>query len=652
MFFRSNTRYPQAPASSWTPANWSSDDGELVGWWRADAGAFDAVTGGNSCDHGDIVYRLEDQSGKGYHLQSGMSGIDATKLPVYVEPPYGLPFLRWNQRSTGGTTSSLTHPNSAALYRDDCAIISGADRVDAFAVIRINPSTSTGDHYIAPVNILHSAPTLGNAYDKLSWFRADIRHRSTTTTDAGIRHVYQQNHRVWQKVTPTDDAIPSPYTYTFTSGSSGGGGYSVSNANHAGFDQFNRSCWFQSWAYSNRDRTPWATGGGTNGRVLYSGSQPSPLNTTTATSYPTANSNRLLLNFSHWRDYGNHEVNEIDLGEVIIVKNLKHAKEQIEGYLAHRWGISRNLYDSIFGNSPAAVNAEPLRRRREFHPFTGMPGSFAIPVDPAWTPGRKIASVRGWYDADYSGRRFVGGPTVHCTSIHDRSGYGSPLNGNLYHGVLFGTGRTIGGKPTLSVRQTIDGISSSISNLDIPNSAMSSLHGASGITVAAVLKPTSTSGTHTWFEWRDNTASGYGVRCGWSNNGSLKMYAARWLNANESSTTYGATTISTAFAYLCIWRFDLANGTRQLWLNGGLDGETTGLTTGTFASSGGDSTGAVYNTIANNADSASGDAGELLWCNEALSTTDRQKVEGYLAWKWGLDSFLPKSHPYGSGPPT
>jgi hypothetical protein len=38
--------------------------------------------------------------------------------------------------------------------------------------------------------------------------------------------------------------------------------------------------------------------------------------------------------------------------------------------------------------------------------------------------------------------------------------------------------------------------------------------------------------------------------------------------------------------------------------------------------------------------------GESIICNVALPTEDRQKVEGYLAWKWGLVGNLPDNHPY------
>lgn len=41
---------------------------------------------------------------------------------------------------------------------------------------------------------------------------------------------------------------------------------------------------------------------------------------------------------------------------------------------------------------------------------------------------------------------------------------------------------------------------------------------------------------------------------------------------------------------------------------------------------------------------------ELIMYSNALSATDRKKVEGYLAWKWGID--LSSSHPFFAAPPT
>ena len=43
--------------------------------------------------------------------------------------------------------------------------------------------------------------------------------------------------------------------------------------------------------------------------------------------------------------------------------------------------------------------------------------------------------------------------------------------------------------------------------------------------------------------------------------------------------------------------------------------------------------------------------GELIMV-QTTDTTTRQKIEGYLAWKWGLTSSLPADHPYKTAAPT
>jgi Putative phage tail protein len=47
----------------------------------------------------------------------------------------------------------------------------------------------------------------------------------------------------------------------------------------------------------------------------------------------------------------------------------------------------------------------------------------------------------------------------------------------------------------------------------------------------------------------------------------------------------------------------------------------------------------------------SGWIAEVILYSEVLSEADRQRVEGYLAWKWGLASVLPIGHPYKLTPP-
>lgn len=54
---------------------------------------------------------------------------------------------------------------------------------------------------------------------------------------------------------------------------------------------------------------------------------------------------------------------------------------------------------------------------------------------------------------------------------------------------------------------------------------------------------------------------------------------------------------------------------------------------------------------ANNSPSIDGTICESICYNFALSTSQRQTLEGYLAWKWGLQGSLPANHPFKRFPP-
>ena len=47
-----------------------------------------------------------------------------------------------------------------------------------------------------------------------------------------------------------------------------------------------------------------------------------------------------------------------------------------------------------------------------------------------------------------------------------------------------------------------------------------------------------------------------------------------------------------------------------------------------------------------------GDISEIVVLSSATATADRQIVEGYLAWKWGLQGNLPANHPYKNAAPA
>jgi hypothetical protein len=45
-------------------------------------------------------------------------------------------------------------------------------------------------------------------------------------------------------------------------------------------------------------------------------------------------------------------------------------------------------------------------------------------------------------------------------------------------------------------------------------------------------------------------------------------------------------------------------------------------------------------------------ASEIVIIGGILSTANRQLLEGYLAWKWGIEASLPTGHPFRNTPPT
>jgi hypothetical protein len=47
-----------------------------------------------------------------------------------------------------------------------------------------------------------------------------------------------------------------------------------------------------------------------------------------------------------------------------------------------------------------------------------------------------------------------------------------------------------------------------------------------------------------------------------------------------------------------------------------------------------------------------GDLAEVLVYNTVLSTAQVQQIEGYLSWKWGLQTYLPNTHPFYTKAPT
>lgn len=84
-------------------------------------------------------------------------------------------------------------------------------------------------------------------------------------------------------------------------------------------------------------------------------------------------------------------------------------------------------------------------------------------------------------------------------------------------------------------------------------------------------------------------------------------------------------------------------GTKETYFNGTL------ATSGSYTIKGPAATEAAIGALVNSGTPTAFMAAamsEMVMCRAALSTADRQKLEGYLAWKWALVANLPSDHPY------
>ena len=137
-------------------------------------------------------------------------------------------------------------------------------------------------------------------------------------------------------------------------------------------------------------------------------------------------------------------------------------------------------------------------------------------------------------------------------------------------------------------------------------------------------------------------------------SGGTRIYSADGIQAfiDVSSppilSLYNGGFLSSSFTVIAdtpfIYSYTISSTASGLWKNGISAGTTGGATS------------IISNFYIGNFNSEArfsftGQMGDFLIFNTALTTSQRQQVEGYLAHKWGLVGSLPATHPYGKTPP-
>lgn len=249
-------------------------------------------------------------------------------------------------------------------------------------------------------------------------------------------------------------------------------------------------------------------------------------------------------------------------------------------------------------------------------PTPSITPSASTPCTP-WTPSEITTSL--WLDASDVSTLTLSGANV--TQWDDKSGNNNDATGPS--GNEPQTGATFNGLTTIS-------FNGSSQWFDLPNFALGD--DASVFIVAKRDTSASFQAILTLYNGTSHFAELWG-------SGGFPTDYMYYGVANQEIR--GNTTLSNATYYMTEIVRSFISGTDldiDLYLNGSADGGGTATVSNLFSDSliGKDQ----YN------DWFDGNIAEIIVVNSAISSTNREKVEGYLAWKWGMETDLPISHPY------
>lgn len=251
-----------------------------------------------------------------------------------------------------------------------------------------------------------------------------------------------------------------------------------------------------------------------------------------------------------------------------------------------------------------------------------------------WTPSQLGASLELWLDADDALTITLDGSTV--SQWDDKSGNG--------HNAIQATA-TARPALTASAQNSKDVLTfSPVATADFLQCTTSPISGTGSFTLLTVAKAASTSFSFLCGQGGSNTGDpGLGI--------STKEGAYYGFIEDSSRQVFSTIGSGSADGSYKI-RSDIFNRSSnwELYINGSSVGsENISARSGSLTGTTPFYVGTYSNASAGFWD---GQIGEIVIISTATSTDTRQKLEGYLAHKWGLTANLPPSHPYKTNPPT
>ncbi len=276
-------------------------------------------------------------------------------------------------------------------------------------------------------------------------------------------------------------------------------------------------------------------------------------------------------------------------------------RQQIEGYLAWKWGFVSRLPTS--------------------HPYYSSTLTQRELTSSMWTPGNLGPNL--WLDTSIA-NNILPYPVIQWYDKSGQNNHAVALSNSAY--VKYTSGQFLTGNSTSGRLQVLNPTDPFLNTT---------------FTFFIVERRASDKNINGIFGSSDNSVSNTGFYAYYTNSttiqigffGGVMTYTVPAYNVNEPYR---------------IWTFAFkGNGSGiQLWLNGASVNSNAGTTQSTAVSSWSLFSAVFLGTPFD------GNIREVLSYKIQLNTTDQQNVEGYLAWKWGLQANLPVGHPSKSAAPS
>jgi hypothetical protein len=348
--------------------------------------------------------------------------------------------------------------------------------------------------------------------------------------------------------------------------------------------------------------------GTTYGGGIYINGFPQPLTTNAPRAFTTGTRTSFVLGSS-----GSTAIKV--MGEILVYDSslTPYQRQQVETYLMYKWKV----YPGV---TPSPI-AQTILSNRTTGGFT-----FAT-FNPL-----SISGLILWLDA--ADNTTITGTSAAVTAWRDKSG-------NANNATATGT---------ITLANNINGVQSMVMSR-----AAAFFRGAISITTPGV---TCFAVATTTLALPNNSSSDQrlvsvtaGTNLDYTNpQSAILLFNQQLTNSIQTFRNGGgvvANTMVQNVPFLVATQLDSTNSLGSMWFNGSFTG-SGGTINSNFAVT-------AYG-IANDAANQTGEywqgyIGEVIMFNTILTTVQRQNVEGYLGWKWGLQGSLPSRHPNALAPP-